>query len=309
MQKCIAREGIMSWKALDFDWNRARAFLVTAEEGSFSRAASVLQMSQTTLGRQVAGLEEELGVLLFDRVGGGLEITPSGKALMEHVKAMGEAALKLSISASGKMKSIAGKVVISASESYAVYVLPTMVREIRSLQPGIEIELVSTNETSDLSRREADIAVRNYRPTQGDLFAKKLNQENFYLYAEKKYFKSLGKLKTLEDLKKADFIGLQNNEYVITELNQNGIPVDESNFPLISKSHLAHWHLAKEGLGLGLMAARIGDEDPSMFRVLDHLLPNLVYDNWLVTHAELKTSPRIRFVFDFLSEKFKHSGK
>ncbi|MEC9282892.1 MAG: LysR family transcriptional regulator [Bdellovibrionota bacterium] len=290
----------MSWEALDFDWNRARAFLVTAEEGSFSKAAIVLQMSQTTLGRQVAGLEEELGVLLFDRVGGGLEITPSGKALIEHVKAMGEAALKLSISASGKINSIAGKVCISASESFAVYVLPPIVKKIRSLQPGIEIELVSTNETSDLSRREADIAIRNYRPTQGDLYAKKLGEENFYLYAEKGYFESLGKIKSLNDLKKANFIGLQNNEYVIKELNAHGIPVDHSNFPILSKSHLAHWHLAKQGLGIGLMASRIGDQDPSMIRVLDEYLGDLKYENWLVTHSELKTSPRIRFVFDFL---------
>ena len=81
----------MDWKSMSFDWNRARAFLVTAEEGSFSAAAKALKMTQSTLGRQVAALEQELGVTLFQRVGKGIEITPSGLELIENVKEMGEA--------------------------------------------------------------------------------------------------------------------------------------------------------------------------------------------------------------------------
>lgn len=92
----------MDWRSVKFDWNRARAFLVTAEEGSLSAAARALGMTQPTLGRQVSSLESELGVALFERGGRGLELTPSGLDLLEHVRAMGAAATRLSLSASGQ---------------------------------------------------------------------------------------------------------------------------------------------------------------------------------------------------------------
>ena len=91
----------MDWKTVTFDWNRARAFLVTAEEGSLSAAARALEMTQPTLGRQVAGLEEQLGVVLFERVGKRLRLTPNGIDLLEHVQAMGNAAAMVSLAATG----------------------------------------------------------------------------------------------------------------------------------------------------------------------------------------------------------------
>lgn len=102
--------GCMDWRAVRFDWNRARAFLVTAEEGSFSAAARALGMAQPTLGRQVAGLEEELGVTLFERVGSTLELTSAGLDLLEQVRAMGEAAMRASLVATGRAEAIEGTV-------------------------------------------------------------------------------------------------------------------------------------------------------------------------------------------------------
>ncbi|MBL8946789.1 MAG: LysR family transcriptional regulator, partial [Myxococcales bacterium] len=82
----------MDWRSVRFDWNRARAFLLTAEEGSFSAAGRALGIAQPTIGRQVAALEEELGVTLFERVGSALVLTAAGLDLVEHVRAMGNAA-------------------------------------------------------------------------------------------------------------------------------------------------------------------------------------------------------------------------
>lgn len=305
MQKRIdSQEQSMDYRAMNFDWNHAKAFLISAELGSFSAAAKALNVSQTTLGRQVAALEEELGLMLFARVGGGLEITPSGLTLIDHVKKMGEAANMFSLSASGKATSLEGKVCISASESFAVFELPRLVKEMKRLQPKIQIEIISTNESSDIKKREADIAIRNYRPTQADLIAKKINTETFHLYATKEYLESIGPMKKLKDLAKADFVGMGVNEHIVKDFNQKGMEISLNNFKTDTNSHLAHWQLAKEGLGIGLMAGRVGDKDPSMFRVLDHLLPDLSFDNWLVTHKELKTSNRIRYVFDFIYENF-----
>ena len=162
----------MDWKSINFDWNRARAFLVTAEEGSLAAAARALDMTQPTLGRQVSALEDELGVELFNRRGRGLELTPNGIMLVEHVRAMGEAANLVSLSASGGSQKVEGLVCISASDAFSTYHLPAMIRRLKDKAPGIQIEIVASNELSDLRRREADIAIRHVRPEQPDLITK-----------------------------------------------------------------------------------------------------------------------------------------
>ena len=143
----------MDWRSVKFDWNRARAFLVSAEEGSLSAAARALGMAQPTLGRQVRALEDELGVILFERVGRGLTLTPSGLELVEHVRAMSEAASRVSLTASGQSQSIEGTVCISATEVAAAYVLPPIITRLRRAEPGIAIEVVASNNISDLRRR------------------------------------------------------------------------------------------------------------------------------------------------------------
>ena len=121
----------MAWQSHHFDWNRARAFLVTVEQGSLSAGARALGLTQPTLGRQVAALEKELGVTLFERVGQGLKLTESGHELVRHVKAMGEAADQLSLAASGQSQNLEGTVVISASDIEAVFMLPGVIEQIR----------------------------------------------------------------------------------------------------------------------------------------------------------------------------------
>ena len=290
----------MEWKSIKFDWNRARAFLVTAEEGSLSAAARALGMTQPTLGRQVSALEQELDVVLFERVGRGLSLTPSGLELMEHVRSMGEAANKVSLSASGQSKNIEGNVCISASEVYAYYMLPPIIAKLRKTYPGINVELVASNTASDLSRREADIALRNFRPTQLDLITKKIKTVPAQLYATPAYLKQIGAPIKLEDLDHADFIGLSNPQRLMQGLNEMGLNLTLENFSLHTESHLVHWALVKQGLGIGIMPVDIGDNEPLVQRVPVSFKP-IMFPIWLTTHRELKTSRRIRLVFDMLA--------
>lgn len=169
----IAMQSCMDWRSVTFDWNRARAFLVTAEEGSLSAAARALGMTQPTLGRQVTALEEELGLVLFERVGRGLVLTQAGTQLMGHVRAMGEAAVGVSLAASGQAQAASGHVAVTASEVYSSWLMPRIARRLRDLAPGITLEVVASNEIRDLRRREADIAIRNARPEEPDLIAKR----------------------------------------------------------------------------------------------------------------------------------------
>ncbi len=291
----------MDWRSVKFDWNRARAFLVTAEEGSLSAAARALKMTQPTLGRQVTALEKELGVALFERRGRGLELTPSGLDLVEHVRVMGEAASRLSLSASGQSTSLEGTVCITATDVAAVFVLPAIIEKLRRMEPGIEIELIASNSSSDLKRREADIAVRAYRPTQPDLIAKKISDEPARLYATSEYLKRIGNPTSPEEFSNAVFIGgIDWSELLITALNAVGFNVTKRNFPVVTENHIVHWELVKHGVGIGIMPDRIGDVEPMVRRALPDLEP-LMTEIWLATHREVRTNRRIRTVFDFLA--------
>jgi DNA-binding transcriptional LysR family regulator len=291
----------MDWKSITFDWNRARAFLVTAEEGSLAAAARSMGMTQPTLGRQVAALESEIGFDLFTRRGRGLELTPNGIKLLEHVRLMGNAANQFSLSASGKSDVIEGDVSITASELLSTFMLPRMIKTLREAEPGIDIEIVSTNEERDLNRREADIAIRSVRPTQPELIAKKLCSVRGHLYAAKSYLQQLG---SIDELNKANFIDTQNPGRLMELLNSSGLTLSKQNFPVISNSHIVQWELVKQGVAISATVAEIGDNEPLVERVVISNLPLITMDLWLVTHNELKTNPRIRRVFDFLVTEF-----
>src|SRR5262249_6491954 len=133
MQKC------MDWRSVNFDWNRARAFLVTAEEGSLSAAAPALGLAQPTLGRQVDALEQQLGVVLFERVGRGLTVTKGGLELLDHVRSMGLAANAVSLAASGQSQSLEGSVSITASDVNSAFLLPPILARLRRTHPNVEI--------------------------------------------------------------------------------------------------------------------------------------------------------------------------
>ncbi|HEV7277169.1 MAG TPA: LysR family transcriptional regulator [Devosiaceae bacterium] len=289
---------------MKFDWNRARAFLITAEEGSLSAAARALGMAQPTLGRQVDALESELGVVLFERSGRGLMLTPSGVELLEHVRAMGEAASRLSLAAAGQSQAVEGSVCIAASEVHAAFLLPPILRLLRHRQPGIEVEIVASSSSSDLRRREADIAIRNYQPTEADLIGRKMRDQAARLYASPAYLEGIGRPQLPYDLRNADFISIDGSGsgMFLKGLNRLGLSLTERSFPIVAENYLVMWELVKQGLGIGIMDSAIGDAEPLVQRALPDLEP-LTFPMWLVAHRELNTSRRVRVVFDLLAEE------
>ncbi|WP_096087679.1 LysR family transcriptional regulator [Agaribacterium haliotis] len=305
----------MDWRSINFDWNRARAFLVTAEEGSLAAAARALNLTQSTLSRQVAALERELGVSLFEKVGRKLEITPSGLELLEHVKAMSDAANQLSLRAAGKSASLEGLVRISASEANAAYVLPPILKTLREREPGIQIELIASNSSSDLRRREADIAVRNFEPTHAELIAKKLPDSLAGLYATQAYLDSLPQPLSKTSLAQAEYAGFSDNAAYLSGLKEMGVELDEHNFPYLTESHIVHWELAKRGACIGVMLELIGNNTAGLVSLTQLFKPRaseqqsalsaFPVQTWLVVHKELRSNRCIRVVFDYLFEQLK----
>jgi len=297
----------MNWQAVSFDWNQARAFLATAEEGSLSAAARALGQTQPTLSRQVAALEDELGVMLFERVGRSLSLTKSGLDLLDHFRAMGDAARRISLTASGRSQAIEGLVRITATSVMATYHLPPMLKRLRGLAPEIEIDVVASNEVRDLTRREADIAIRHGRPEQPDLIARLIAETSYHLYASTEYLDSIGRPATASDLSDASFIGFEDPERLLPVLNPLGLSLTRRNFKLTSASGTVILELVKQGLGISLCDKNTAALMPELEPVLPELDP-LSVPIWLVTHRELHTSRRIRLVFDLLAEELAKSG-
>jgi len=268
-----------------------------------SAAARKLHVNQSTLGRQIQALESELGVTLFEKVGRGFEITPTGLELLEHVERMADAANQLSLTASGKSQELTGLVSISASEANAVLVLPELLKEFQQMHPAIQIEIVSRNEASDLLKREADLAIRNFEPEHPDLIGRELPKTSASLYASADYLQSLGDLEDLYSYQKAAFVGFVDNRRYMEGLQALGLPIDESNFRWITKSHLAQWELVKSGAGIGVMIDVIASKEAKVTR-LPHKIPSFPVTSWLIAHRELRTNRKIRLVFDFLVSKY-----
>lgn len=292
----------MDWQKFSFDWNRARALLVTAEQGSYSAAARALGTAQPTVGRQIAALEEELGVTLFERVGHRLALTATGAELVEQVRHMNEAAARFSLIAAGQSQAVEGVVRLAASQVVSAHLLPPVVRDLRARHPGLEVELVVSNQSSDLRRREADIAVRHYRPQGDDLVARLIKETSrAYLYGAPKYLARIGNPRTPEALAaRARVLGFDDSPRLLQALRAGGVPFGNDASPIRTEDHLVQWELCKQGLGLCVMMEEVGDRERRVRRVSPAVVVTLPI--WLVSHRELRTSQKIRVVYDAIAD-------
>ena len=282
------------------DWNQLKAFLATAETGSLSAAARQLGLTQPTLGRQVSAVEQRMGVTLFERSGKAMALTPTGLDLLEHARAMGAAAQALGLAAAGRSQEVAGIVTVSAIDIVAVHLLAPLVQRLREQEPGIAIEVISSNAMSDLLRREADIAIRHVKPEQSDLIARLIRTATAGFYASQSYILAHGHPRSAEDAADLPFVGSDRSGGYLRYLQQHGLSLLETNFSSYAESALANWAMVQRGLGIGTMMDDIASMTPGMVRVLDDV-PPVRFPMWLVTHRELRTSRRIQVVFEALA--------
>lgn len=283
------------------DWNQLRAFYTTALHGSLSAAAREIGLTQPTLSRQIVALETALNLTLFERVGKRLVLTETGRGVLEHVRAMGEAAMATTLSATGHAETIEGRVSISASDAYAAYVLPDILARIRREAPQVTIVVVSSNKLSDLRRREADIALRHVRPEEPDLIGKQVRTSTAGFFASRDWVAQHGLPQKPADIAGA-LIGFEDVERFAAFMRDAGVPVEGRDFRLVSENSVVVWELVRRGLGVCAMLREIAARVPDVVEILPGLNPVEV-PLWLVTHRELRTSRRIRVVYDILAEE------
>ncbi|MGB0505387.1 MAG: LysR family transcriptional regulator [Pikeienuella sp.] len=285
---------------MSFDWNDLKPLLACAETGSLSAAAAQLGQSQPTLGRKVDALETALGVTLFDRGPRGMVLTDAGRDMLAHAQDVEAAAARMSLAAAGRSEAVEGAVRITASEVLSVYHLPEILTKIMDDRPGVELELVASNTSDNLLLREADIAVRMYRPEQGGLIARKVGDLQTGLYASDAYLARYGEPE-VANFAQHHMVGYDRNPAIVDYVRDHDLPVTRTFFRLRTDNQIAYWQAVVAGAGIGAMQCSVADHTPGVRRVLSEVpLPALPV--WLTTHEELRTSRLIRTVFDALAD-------
>ena len=284
-----------------FDWNLIRTFLVALDQGSLLGAARVLRLSQPTVGRHVAELESQLGVVLFERTGRGLVPTAMAQQLVLAARGMESGALQLSRTLSGAQTQVSGTVRMTASVPVAAYLMPPILAALRITLPEVQVELVSSNQVSNLLRREADIAVRMVRPEQATLLARKVGEVGLGAYAHRSYLARRSVPNVPADLLQHDLIGSDTDSAILQGFQALGLPVTREAFVLRSDDFVVQWQAVRAGLGVGFCADYMARTDPEVQRVLAGVLKVPPLPMWLAVHREIRTNQRIRAVFDFLA--------
>ena len=287
------------------DWNDLRYFLAVARDGSTLAAGRALRVSQTTVARRIAALEQAVGLTVFEKRPAGYALTPAGAELLAHAEAVEAAAQKFDSAASASSREVGGNVRITTEEVLAMTVLAPLLRELHDLHPDIQIDIDSAQTIRDLGAGEADIALRSTsNPQPAGVVGRALCKDDWTLYCSRDYAARHGVPKTKADLKHHALVGGGGGNLWraysawIKELGlEDQVAVQHgSSAGLLSG--------VRSGFGIAVLPCMVGDGDPDLIRCLP---PR---DNhgrvlWLLTHERVRNAPRVRTVIDFLYERLK----
>lgn len=286
----------------NLDWSLLQSFLAVAELGSLSAAARKLGASQPTLGRQIKQIEQQLGVTLFHRQPRGFSLTEIGAELLPPARAMRDAAMQVSLAAAGREQQTAGTVRITASVFVAHFILPPIIAKIRRTHPEISIDLLPNDASDNLLFREADIALRMYRPTQLDVITRHLCDLPLGMFAQVDYLNRKGRPHSIDDvLNGHDLVGYDVDEQILLGMRQMGLAADRDWFQTRCDEAVIYWALVREGCGIGFAQTHLGRRDPTVEQILPDMdIPPLPV--WLTAHQAMRQTPRIRRVWDILAD-------
>ena len=291
----------MSNPLASFDWALVRSFLAVLDAGSLMGAARKLQAQQPTLSRHVAELEAQLGVPLFERTGRGVTPTAAALAIADAARQMESGADSLARALAVQSEATTGTVRITTSQVAANYLLPPVLAALQAEEPGIAIELVASNQISNLLRREADIAVRMVRPAQATLVARKLADLPIVACAHASYLQRAGKPSQPTDLLQHRLIGYDRDDLLLRGFAALGFAVTRESFALRTDDQVAYGRLVAAGAGIGFVAAYNIRHWSGVVPLLPMLrIPPLPC--WLAVHREIRGSRLVRRVYDYLAE-------
>lgn len=281
------------------DWDLLQSLHAVLAAGTLSAAAKARRLTQPTLGRHIDQLERQLGAPLFLRSPRGLQPTDLALALKPHLDDMAAASSAAIRDASGVAEGVAGCVRVAASVTMGIEVLPAVLSRFREAHPQIDVELTLSNDIADLSRRDADIAVRMARPTQNTLVAKKVGDLGFGFYARPEYLARHGAPTDFDDLATHTIIGFDSQPPGLPVGLEIGRPITRDLFAFRSDDDMAQLAMLKAGFGIGVCQHQIGRR-AGLVQVMPGTFAFRL-DIWICMHENLKGSRRMRLMFDHLA--------
>jgi len=285
------------------DWDDIRFFLAAARAGSLAAASRQLGSHQPTVGRRIDALEKRLGIRLFQRHAQGLTLTEEGQGIMQAAESMAEAAAALQRASSLEDREIRGSVRIAAPSGLAVHVIAARLPQFHERFPNLDVVLQSSAASADLTHGEANVAVRLYRPTAGELVVRRAGSMGFGLYGSPTYLQQYGSPQSSADLPRHRFIGYGEQLRHLEESCWLDSMMEGARYLLSSDDTHTRLAAAESGLGLAVLPHVLAQRSSRLQRVLEAVeAPSKTI--WLVVHRDLRHVTRVRAVLDWLDEVF-----
>jgi DNA-binding transcriptional LysR family regulator len=281
------------------DWDDLRYFLAVARGGSTLAAGRALRVSQTTVARRLAALEEALGLVLFERRQAGYALTPAGEALVPRAESVEAAAASFGEAAGAQSRDATGSVCLTTTEFYAVGLLPPILRDLQEAHPALRIVLDTSDSARDLAAGEADVALRSgHVPSEASLVGRRIGRDPWTVYCSRAYAADHARPRTAADLRQHPIIGGGGDRiwpayraWLRRHRLEAAVTIQHS-----SASGLLA--AVRAGAGLAVLPSFVADR----VRCLDPIAGDS-FELWLLTHERLRHTPRVRAVMDFLGER------
>jgi len=286
------------------NWDDTRIFLALQREGTLRSAARVAGVDQATVGRRVAALERALGATLFLRTSEGYVLTPAGENALQSAEKMEKFADDLVRQAQGTDTRLAGEVKVTTTDTLALeFVIPSIAR-LHAEHPDVHVILNTSTQLLNLARREADIAIRNQKPENPDLVARRLARWPVGLYASPSYLAQRGEPRRVDDFTGHDIVMWEPflTSRVLPTLV--GLPIDSGRVVSSVNSSLMLRAMIRMGRAIGEVPVPIAERD-GLVRIWPERERARRYEVWLVTHQDLRHTARVRAMIDKIVEAFK----
>ena len=284
------------------DWDNARVFLAIYRRGTLRGAAAELHIDQATAGRRLVALEEALDARLFLRTPKRYVPTPAGEMALRAAEQMEAGAHALQRHMQGLDERPEGSVSLACTDTVATVFLMPALSALRRSHPGIVVRLLASTQLSNLTRREADVAVRSVRPEAPDLIARHLGRRAVGIYASREYVAQRGKPEPGTGLAGHDVVVYDRDIGVYRRDLLCGEPTHAARIALEANTGTMLTQAVAAGLGIGEIPTHLARRFPS----LERLWPEREepYDMWLVMHGDLHRTARVRAVAEAIVQAF-----
>jgi len=285
------------------DWNDLKYFVAVAREGSTLSASRALRVSQTTVARRIAALEQALGFPVFEKRQAGYVLTPAGQDLVPLAEEVQRTAEDFAKSASGQARDLKGTVKITTEEIYAQGLLAPLLRDLHERHPEIIIELDTSQQVIDLGSGAADIALRSSSAEQAaGIVGRRLCVDDWTLYCSRDYASRNGAPTSLDELKRHPIVGGGGGNlwrHYQAWLQSLGL---EDQVAIHHATSTGLLSAVRSGFGIAVLPCVVADSDPELLRCI---APRTEHGRilWLLTHERVRHTPRVRAVIDFLYER------